>query len=31
MVEIIILQPGSYGVKVFSTPQRMEYKMYNHR
>jgi len=22
--------PGSYGVKVFSTPQRMEYKMYNH-
>ena len=23
-------QPGSYGIKVFSTPQPKEWKMYNH-
>ena len=23
-------QPGSYGVRVFNTPQLTEYKMYNH-
>ena len=27
---MFLCQPGSYGVRVYSTVQRMEYKMYNH-
>ena len=30
LTPLISFQPGSYGVKVFSTPQPKEYKMYNH-